>query len=320
LTRALYILLLILLFDIGLAAQQQNQYSQSMLNKYSFNPAFAGLDFSLSANLLYRNQWEGLPSNPSDIHLNAHMPMYVWSGAVGGMIERQSYGVLSQTSLSGSYNYIMDTPYGLISFGGRIGATRLSIDGGAIVTPEGIYEGGFSHNDPILLEGIDQGIGLKWDIGTFFYNKKVQIGIAISHLPTTKVALEKTSFSQTTHINSYFQYNFTVNEEIELMQSILLKTDLNKIQSDISSLFKINGNIFGGISLRGYSSRSLDAMVLIAGMKISDHYTLSYSYDIGLSGLRRGHEGTHEILLNYNLRKLIGTGQPPKIIYNPRYL
>ena len=301
-------------------AQQQNQYSQMMLNKYAFNPAFAGLDFSLSANLMYRNQWEGMPSNPSDIQLNAHIPMYIWSGAVGGILERQSFGVFNQTSLSGSYNFITDTPYGLISFGGRLGMTQLSIDGERIETPEGIYIGGFSHNDPILLEGSDQGISLRWDVGTFFYNKTMQVGVAVANVPTTKIGLDRTSYSQTTHINGFFQYNFAVNEEIELMQSILLKTDLNQIQSDISSLFKINGNIFGGISLRGYSSRSLDALVIIAGMKISDHYTLSYSYDIGLSGLRRGHEGTHEILLNYNLRKLIGTGQPPKIIYNPRYL
>jgi len=246
--------------------------------------------------------------------------MYVWSGAVGGMIERQSFGVLTQTSLLGSYNYISDTPFGLLSFGGRVGFSQLSVDGRAIITPEGIYSGGFTHNDPILLEGQDQGIGLKWDIGTYFYNKKMEFGLAISNVPGLKIGLENTSFRQKTHINGYFQYNFVINEEIELMQSILLKTDFNKIQSDISSLFKINGNIFGGISLRGYSSRSFDAMVLIAGMKLSDHYTLSYSYDIGLSGLRRGHEGTHEILLNYNLRKLIGTGQPPKIIYNPRYL
>ncbi len=318
--NTLYILVVFFLACFGLNAQQQNQYSQLMFNKYAFNPAFAGLDFSLSANLMYRNQWEGIPSNPTDIHINAHIPMYVWSGAIGGIIERQSFGVFNQTSLSASYNYITDLPLGLISFGGRVGLTQLSIDGSAIITPDGIYDGGFSHNDPILLEGSDEGIGLKWDIGSFFYNKKIQIGVAISNIPTTKITLDKTFYSQTTHINGFFQYNFAFNDEIELMQSILLKSDLNQIQSDISSLFKINGNIFGGISLRGYSSRSLDAMVLIAGMKISDHYTLSYSYDIGLSSLRRGHEGTHEILLNYNLRKLIGTGQPPKIIYNPRYL
>ena len=55
-------------------------------------------------------------------------------------------------------------------------------------------------------------------------------------------------------------------------------------------------------------------------LTFNEHYTLSYAYDIGLSALRGSHEGTHEILLNYNLNKLIGAGLPPKIIYNPRFL
>lgn len=300
--------------------QLQNQYSQFALNKYLINPAYAGLDFSVSANLMYRDQWDGISSNPSDINLNAHLPFYLWSGAIGGVVERQSFGAFSQTSISGSYNYVLSTQLGLVSLGGRLGMTHLSVNGGDIITPEGDYSGSIFHNDPILLEDGDRGYGPKWDIGAYFYNKRMEFGVAFSHLPSTFVNLERISFKQATHFNSFFQYNFPLYENIELMQSILLKTNFNQIQTDVSSLIKINGNIFGGINLRGYSSRSLDAIVLIAGMKLGDHYTLSYSYDIGISGLRRGHEGSHEILLNYNLRKIIGSGELPKIIYNPRYL
>lgn len=303
-----------------MSSQQQSQYTQFVLNKYIFNPAYAGLDFSVSANLMYRNQWDGIDGNPRDISLNAHLPFYLWSGAIGGIIERQSSGVISQTSLSGSYNYVSSLQYGLLSFGGRLGISQLSVDGSRIITPEGDYNGIFSHNDPVLLENSDLGIGLKWDAGVFFYNKKIEIGVAISHLPQNFISLERTSFGQTTHMNGFFQYNFKLFENIDLLQSILLKTDFNQVQSDISSIFKINGNIFGGINMRGYNSRSLDAMAIIAGMKLGNHYTISYSYDLGVSGLRRAHEGTHEVLLNYNLRKLLGSGELPKIIFNPRYL
>ena len=269
---------------------------------------------------MYRNQWDGIDGNPSDISLNAHLPFYQWSGAIGGIVERQSFGVLTQTSIAGSYNYVSSLQFGLLSFGGRLGISQLSVDGSRIITPEGDYGGIFSHNDPILLENSDLGLGIKWDAGIFFYNKRNEIGVTISHLPQNSISLERTSFAQTTHLNVFFQNNFKIFENIDLLQSILLKTDFNQIQSDISSIFRINGNIFGGINMRGYNSRSLDAMAIIAGMKLGDHYTLSYSYDIGLSGLRRAHEGTHEILLNYNLRKIIGSGELPKIIYNPRYL
>ncbi len=144
----------------------------------------------------------------------------------------------------------------------------------------------------------------------------MEFGVQISHFPSSNIAIEQTSYRQIGHLNAYFQYNFQILNNIELLQSILLKTEFNQVQTDVSSLVKINGNIFGGISVRGYSSRSLDAVV----MNITDNYTLSYSYDVGISELRTVHEGTHEILLNYNLRKMIGTGKPPKIIYNPRYL
>ncbi len=303
-----------------MSSQQQNQYTQFVLNKYVFNPAYAGLDFSVSANLMYRNQWDGIQGNPRDISLNVHLPFYLWSGAVGGMIDRQSFGVISQTSLSGSYNYVSSLQSGLLSFGGRLGISQLSVDGSQIITPEGDYNGIFTHNDLILLENSDLGLGIKWDAGVYFYNKTIETGIAISHLPQTFISLERTSFGQTTHVNTFFQYNFKIFENIDLLQSILLKTDFNQIQSDVSSIFRINGNIFGGINVRGYNSRSLDAMAIIAGMKLGNNYTLSYSYDIGVSGLRRAHEGTHEILLNYNLRKILGSGELPKIIYNPRYL
>ncbi|MFT4532979.1 MAG: type IX secretion system PorP/SprF family membrane protein [Saprospiraceae bacterium] len=304
----------------SICSQQQNQYTQFALNKYVFNPAYAGLDFSVSANLMYRNQWDGIDGNPRDINLNAHLPFYLWSGAIGGIIEKQSFGALSQTSLSGSYNYVASLQTGLLSFGGRVGISQLSVDGSRIITPEGDYSGIFSHNDPILLENSDLGLGLKWDAGVFFYNKKIELGVAISHFPQNFITLERTSYHQTTHVNSFFQYNFKIFENIDLLQSILLKTDFDQIQSDVSSIFRINGNIFGGINMRGYNSRSLDAMAIIAGMKLGDHYTISYSYDLGVSGLRRAHEGTHEILINYNLRKVLGSGELPKIIYNPRYL
>ena len=85
-------------------------------------------------------------------------------------------------------------------------------------------------------------------------------------------------------------------------------------------IFNINGNVFGGVGLRGYNSSSLDAMSITAGLSLGRHYRLSYSYDIGLSELKRVNEGSHEILLNYNLKKMIGLGNTPKVEYNPRNL
>ncbi|MEE9439725.1 MAG: PorP/SprF family type IX secretion system membrane protein [Saprospiraceae bacterium] len=305
---------------IVIVGQQEDQYSMFALNKYAINSSYAGLDFSLSASVIYRKQWESLPGSINNIHVNVHMPYYKLNGGIGLMAEKKSSGALTKRVIMGSYNYIFDTQYGLLSFGTRLGAYQLSVDGSSIITPEGTYEGGINHNDPLLPSIITNGIGPAWDISSYFFNKKIEIGLQLSSIPQSKVNIESISFDLTSQANLFFQYKYMLFEKSEVLQSILLKTDFNQIQSDITTLVKINGNVFGGINLRGYNSKSLDAITLIVGMQLDNNFTLSYSYDIGISGLRSTNEGTHEILLNYNLRKFLGSSKRHKIIYNPRYL
>jgi len=92
LKKIYYILICVCVYALSYG-QQQNQYTQFALNKYVFNPAYAGLDFSLSANLMYRNQWDGLDGRPTDLNLNVHLPFYLWSGALGASVDRQSFGL-----------------------------------------------------------------------------------------------------------------------------------------------------------------------------------------------------------------------------------
>jgi hypothetical protein len=89
---------------------------------------------------------------------------------------------------------------------------------------------------------------------------------------------------------------------------------------EFSVLTKYNENIFAGASFRGYRTESLDAVAFLAGFRLSEKLTLHYAYDLTISNLNAVSNGSHELLLNYNLGKPIGKGRPPKIIYNPRSL
>jgi hypothetical protein len=118
----------------------------------------------------------------------------------------------------------------------------------------------------------------------------------------------------------FLTYNYFYNESISFHPGIFVKSDLIQTQIDFSARVDYNGNIFGGVSLRGYGKNSFDAAVLFAGMKLNDNLSVAYAYDIGLSALNQIHRGSHEIVLNFNLNKVIGDGLLPKIIYNPRFL
>ena len=302
-------------------SQQEVQHSLYMLDKYEHNAAYGGLDYSLSANVHYRRQWAGLGGSPSTLHVNAHLPFYVWNGALGTQMGTRSLGSLNYNTVSFSYNYVLKLPGGLWSNGLRLGVDQLRLDGSSVLTPDGIYTGGsINHADPKLQSGLDAGFGVLWEVASYYKAAKWEAGLSLSSLPGTNIALENFVLDKRMHATAYGQYNFTILDEFDVLQSILLKTDFGSVQTDVTSIIQINGNVFGGIGLRGYSSSSLDAIVVIFGVDLSENITLSYSYDAGLSGLRVGNEGSHGLLLNYNLQKLIGTGLPPKIIYNPRYL
>lgn len=302
-------------------AQQEQQNSQFMLSKYRINPAYAGLDYSLSIDAMIRSQYTGIPGQPRFQYFSAHLPAYILNGAVGIELQRATEGALNHLTAAGSYNYVSNLPFGFLSLGLRLGAIQTTIDGEILRTPNGDYEPNvLQHNDPLLNNSTFSGLAPIWELGAYLFMGDPQFGVSISRTPTINQRIGGAEIGLVTHFDVFGQYRMRISEELHILPSILLKSDFNVVQSDISVMTEINGNVFGGVGLRGYSSNSLDAVSIVAGMNLGRHYRLSYSYDIGLSELKRVNEGSHEILLNYNLKKLIGLGNTPKVEYNPRNL
>ena len=114
-----YCTLIIYVSSFGwLAAQQVPQYSLYALNPYAHNPAYAGLENTLVATGVYRQQWSGLSGAPATQHVNAHLPIYAISSGVGLRIENDLIGAHNTTMATMSYSYQMDVSRStLLSFG-----------------------------------------------------------------------------------------------------------------------------------------------------------------------------------------------------------
>lgn len=300
--------------------QQRPQFSQFMINKYAVNPAYGGLERSLSVFTSFRDQNSSFPGNPQTFYLGADMPFYLWNGAIGFNIHHQKIGVFSNSNLKVSYNYVIGTQVGFLSLGGRIGMDFLSVNSLGITTPEGDYEGGLNHNDLILDNQNFSGAGLSWELGAYFMGSNIEAGITLLELPSHGYTIGSAINNRASNIAIFGQYKFDFNEEIELLPSFQLKADLSVIQADFGLTAKFDKNLLIGTFFRGYSKTSIDAVSVIVGTNIGRKYNIYYSYDFGLSALRTYHQGSHELTLSYNLQKLIGLGLPPNIIYNPRDL
>jgi len=295
-----------------------------MLNKYQNNSAYAGLDNSLSVTGVFRSQWVGLNGNPVMQNINAHMPVYFIRGGVGLNVDNIELGAEQNTSMTLSYAYHkLLGNIGILSIGAGGGFYQKTLDGSILRTPEGDYDENnpINHNDLILSEGRETGIVPIFNVGVFFQTEKFEIGASAINLVEPEVNLNtNVNFQLNRHYFLTMAYNWDINNSFSLQPSIMVKSDLVETQLEISTIIKYNDNIFGGLAFRGYSENTIDATAFLVGFKLSEKITLAYSYDLTLSSYNSVSNGSHEILINYNLNKIIGAGVPPRIIHNPRFL
>ena len=309
-----------------LIAQQAEQYTMYMLNKYAFNPAYAGMDNSLSATGVYRKQWVGLTGSPSTQNVSIHMPFYYLHGGIGLTFSNDVAGPERTTNVGLSYNYNYNIgKSSVLSFSGGAGLMQKSIDGAKLRAPDGNYDmdgNVVSHNDPELSIILETAVAPTSRLGVMFKSESFEAGISADNLLGNELSFSETDFNFTLqrHYYFYLAYYWQLSDDIEISPSGFVKMDENYLQTDISILANYNEFLLGGVSLRGYSDLNLDAIAFIAGFKMNENLTLAYSYDLSVSSFNSVSQGSHEILINYNLNKQFGQGKQQNVIYNPRFL
>lgn len=317
-----YLVILFICAAFNISGQESSQYTLYMGQKYALNLAYAGLESSLSITGAVRSQWQGLPGAPSTRIIQAQMPLYSLNGAGGIKIEQESFGAEKTIRGMVSYNYVYQSPIGLFSGGLGVGFIQKSLDGTLLMTPQGKYEGTiFQHNDPRIFESVLSGIIPQFAAGIYFAQDRLEIGLSIEnfHSPRLQFNRSTAEYGLKPRLNLYSEYRIDILESMAIIPSLLLKSNLTKFQVDLSAMAEINGKIFGGLGFRGYSSRTFDAVSILTGLKINANMKVFYGFDITFSGIKTAQQGTHEFMINYNLRKAIGAVEREPIIFNPRY-
>jgi len=320
--KRIYIILILLSVASLVSAQQAGQYSLNQLNPFRYNPAYAGLDNSLSATGIYRTQWTGIQGNPTYFTANAHMPLYFLQGGIGINIEQEELGASEWLKADIAYNYQLQLgKKGVLSLGLDGGIIQYTLDGAQLRTPEGEYIEGqtaIDHKDDLLPISIDRGMAPTFDFGAYYQSETFFGGLAVQNLSGARISLSTLEFlTERTYI-AEVGANFEMNRTLTLTPYIYVKSDLIQTQTDVSVLLKYENRFFGGVTYRGYDRYTSDALVFIGGIRLNEKMNLAYAYDLTLSQLRNYSAGSHEILINYNLGKPIGKGKLPGIIYNPR--
>ncbi len=248
------------------------------------------------------------------------MPLYIWKGAVGMALQHESIGAQKLLSATVSYNYVQETNLGLFSAGLAVGITQQSLDGSLLRTPDGEYEGPtIIHNDPILPETVVHGIAPLLSAGVYYAGDNFEAGIAVNGYTPGTVKLEEVQIRDRAVVNVFAEYFIESFQDFKLYPTIFVQSDLVQTQTNVAIRLEYRDFMTFGTGLRGYNGNTLDAVAIFGGLKLSENTQLLYAYDLSLSALSKATEGSHELMLRYNLNKVIGAGLPPPVIYSPRF-
>ena len=322
-TQRLPFLLLTLLgavVPLTVGAQQFAQYSLYWLDPVQFNPGYAGLDNSLSVTGSYRTQWTGLEGQPQSQRVSAHLPVYFLSSGFGVEAELDQLGARQLNRFGVTWNYQLVRRSSVWSLGVSARYMQMTLNGGELRTGSGDYsEPGFIvHNDDLLPTGSEGAGGFSLTAGLYYQSERLEGGLSVRNLNQATLSYPGLDYELGRQYHGYLRARFDVLNAWQVSPMVLVMSDGTQHQLSVGGIAQYEENIFGGVAYRGYNNVTNDALVVMAGVNLTDKISVAYAYDLTLSELRSVQDGSHEISLKYNLRQRIGAGVPPPIIYNPR--
>jgi len=282
------IILALLFINTVVKAQQQVMFSQYMFNGLAINPAYAGSQESLSMTALMREQWVGIDGAPSTQTLSAHTPFEKKRIGVGLLILHDKIGVTDQTGVYGSYAYKLPMAVGQLSLGLQAGFTH--------------YRARYSEvslSDPTFQSGDISEIHPNFGFGAYYSTDKFYAGISVPQLVQSKID-KNNSVTEAKISRHYFihaGYVFDLSRSLKLKPNLLVKmVEGAPIEFDLNATAYFQELIGLGVSWR-----SMDAIVMLLQVQITNKLQFGYAYDFGTTAIRQVSSGSHEIYLNYRL-------------------
>ncbi len=297
------IAIVLLLGSLSAFSQQLPQFTQYMYNTISINPAYAGSRETLSLVGLHRSQWVGLEGGPTTQTFSIHAPMRNEKVGLGLSFINDELGFENFTYIYGDFSYTINlNAKTKLAFGIKGGFTSYSID-------QELRDA--EPNDPAIY-----GIENRWNpnigLGTFLHSNKWYLGLSTPRILTTDLngednvqALERISYYITGG------YVFNLSKTTKFKPAFLIKaTNGAPVSYDLTANFLFNDKLWLGAAYR--FNESAGALGAIMDIQVSKQLRLGYAYEYPISDIRPYTNGTHEILLMFEVFK-------SKRVKSPRY-
>jgi len=298
--------LLVLLFILCVKANAQfdPMFTQYMNNEMFINPAYAGTRNAISASILYRDQWVGIPGSPKTQTFSIHSPVGENCG-LGVSVMNESIGITKQMRVNGTYSFRIETGnYSHLSFG---------LQGGIIDHQEDRSQLLLIHENDQIFAPIPNVMVPNSGCGLYYYSDRFYVGFSIPRLIKNTVR----STGQVINTTSMKDWHFyltsamvmELSDNLKFKPSIMIKQVYGApVQAELS----LQG-LVADFWWIGAAYRSGDAVSAITGFQLSPQLRFFYSFDYSLTKLQQYASGSHEVTIGYDF------SFKKKRIVSPRY-
>jgi type IX secretion system PorP/SprF family membrane protein len=314
--KRLILIQMLLLSLFYVSAQQDPVFTHENFNKVHKNPAFAGLQGEICANIINRQQWVGLEGAPQSTMLTVNSPINLFgiNSGVGISILDDRLGLESNFSGYIDYSYIHNLSVGTLSFGVKLGIYNKAYDG-VFRLPDGSTGGG-DGPDQIVPAEKDQGLSFDMSFGAVYTLNDFYVGISSMHLTQPKFNLQSGRELPFLKRHYYLMTGYKLDlssKPIEIYPNLIVRYDGASPQFTINFNTVYNKKFWGGVTYR-----TTDALDINIGLELFNGIKIGYAYGLNFSKLLSANSGSHEVMIGYCFN--LGFGGVPQKYRSVRFL
>lgn len=282
-------LLLTMFVYVGFA-QQDPQYTNYMYNTMSVNSAYAGSRGHMAIVGLYRTQWVGIDGAPTNQTFSIDTPVGKKVG-LGFSILNDELGPSQEFYVDANFSYTIDLADDRrLSFGVKGGVRLLDID-----WSKGIYD----DPDAVFQQNINNKLLPTIGAGLYLHSDRSYIGLSVPNFFTDQHydEISESVAAERLHFFLIGGHVFDLGARTKFKPAFLVKHVVGApLIFDLSANFMFNENFRLGAAYRWD-----DSISGLIGFQLGPKLLIGYSYDYTTTDLTNYNNGTHEIMLRFEM-------------------
>lgn len=283
----------IALFSLKGNAQQDPMYTQYMYNMSVINPAYAIDDLGmLNVGGFYRNQWAGIDGAPETANFFAHTGLSERLEAGISIVHDEIGDIVKENNLYADVAYVLPvSETSKLSFGVKAGVTFFDADLSRLRT-----------NEPgdDAMQNISEAFP-NFGVGAYWFGDKYYVGLSAPNIFTSKHLENETGLARLGEENIHYfltgGYVFDLNQNLKLKPAFMARAVEG---APLSVDFTANVLLYNRFEA-GVAYRLNETVSGLVNFRVTPELRIGYAYDYTTGNLGDFNDGTHEIMVLFDL-------------------